>query len=249
MLNRRRRTKKPTGGRRGSLQERDIDSAADVCFRTITVDSLINQVQTSLTVSALIVGVSLTLMTGGLSFDDTRATAARRDWDNAKGWQQASILFAQLTFDFSGVEFLLCIILGFLLDRSAIHPEDYDAAELWQKSFKYLLNLTKILEVCAYYSAGISTFTLCYNLLEAGTWFWSYLLFIPVLPIFTSLFFFSYRAGALRSRVIFPTSWNFCVILMAAACCHHPFSLFSLSKAIILLCPLDRSLNNTERVS
>ena len=132
------------------------------------------QLQTALTISTLMVGVALTLMSAS-NFEDADnmnglyageySEKQMGRWvstPKAHKYQQHSVNSAMFAFSASGMEFFLAMMLLFSLELAELHPDDYDSAEIWRDTFKPLLRLSKILEGVAYWCAAFSTSCLWY---------------------------------------------------------------------------------------
>lgn len=151
-----------------SRKEKDADSNKDVEVRAVTVDTLVSQLQTALTVSTLLIGISLTLMS---ATDRSTAISQRQvfakhapedEYITSKIYQQASLLAGMFMFFSAGIEFFMCIWMTFSLDRAEIHPEDYDSAEDWRDSFIFFLYFNKGCEVVSYFCGLMSTYWFCF---------------------------------------------------------------------------------------
>ena len=57
------------------------------------------------------------------------------------------VILSFTAFVLAGCDFFLSTILWIFLTLANIHPEDYDAAENWQESFQWVINVCKALEI------------------------------------------------------------------------------------------------------
>ena len=133
---------------------------AEAKTRAVTSDWLNSTLNTNLTVSTLMVGVAISLMSG----IDTDQLQQLKDWDaegdNAISWElwyNGMLLLSWLGFLFSGAEFGLAMTLAVSLTEFQIHPDDYAAARIWFDENKVVWDMFPYLSCFSYFSLALGT--------------------------------------------------------------------------------------------
>lgn len=130
-------------------QERDADSSSDVCVRAVTSDRIEANIQTSLTISTLILGIAVSLLLAANTDDVVFFREQGGGTTNGKELFYRATVFSFLAWMSAGVDFFISTILWIFLSMAELHPEDYDSAEDWQRKFKPVINLCKGIEIIA----------------------------------------------------------------------------------------------------
>lgn len=144
-----------------NYRERDAQrTTADSKCTAVTSDWLNSTLNTTLTVSTLMVGVAVALM-GGIDIDQLQQL---KDWDaegdNTLSWQlwyNGMLLLSWLGFLFSGTEFGLAMTLVVSLTSLKIHPLDYEGASIWFTENKPVWDMFPYLSALSYISLAFST--------------------------------------------------------------------------------------------
>jgi hypothetical protein len=122
------------------LSEKVFTAEAHSMKRTISLDFLDGWIQSNLTVSTLMVGVSLTLMSL-VGFSDVDLMSAYDSESTVKAitWNYLTTLCSWVGFLTSGAVFGWSLVLSHCLEIHHIHPEDYNSARVWYNCYKFFL--------------------------------------------------------------------------------------------------------------
>ena len=143
-----------------------FESSHGVKARCNSLASHESLLQTMLTVSSLLIGVSIALLSM-LSAENVELTIS--EWLDARPDAQARLEYSfeiiydaavacsYLGFLFSGMQFGFSLPLYISLRALDIHPEDFTSATNWEDGHALMLNGVLLLSPCAYLALALST--------------------------------------------------------------------------------------------
>ena len=138
--------------------ERVLSGHVHARQRTISLDFLDGWIQSHLTISTLMVGVSLALMgLAGLADAEAMAVYDSQAIIKSISWAYLVALSSWAGFLTAGAVFGWSLVLAYCLEVHHIHPEDYDSARAWFNSYSIYFKMFPIVLGLSYIALAIGT--------------------------------------------------------------------------------------------